>query len=58
MDSSDLNIYILRVEQNGRQFADDILKSISLTDDTLIKISLKFIPRVFDNKAALAQVMA
>ena len=46
--------------QNGRHFAGDIFKCVSMNEKfcMFIKISLKFIPKCpIDNKAALVQVM-
>ena len=54
-------INILRLTQNQRHFANDILKCIFLNENIwiLIKISLKFIPRVpIKNMPALVQIMA
>ena len=51
----------LRPRQNGRHFADDISKHISLNENFWIwnKISLKYVPLgLIDNMAALVQVMA
>ena len=51
----------LRPRQNGRHFADDILKCIFLNENALnlIKISLKFIPKgPINNTSALVQIMA
>ena len=51
----------LRPRQNGRHFADDILKCIFLNENLWIpiKISLKFIPKgPIDNILALVQIMA
>ena len=48
-------------EQNGRHFADDILKCIILNENLyiFIKISLKFIPKgQIDNKSTLVKEMA
>ena len=50
----------LRPRQNGRHFADDILKCIFLNENVLnsIKISLKFIPKgPIHYIAALVQIM-
>ena len=52
---------ILRLRQNGRHFADNIIKCIFFNENCciLIKISLKYIPRgPFSNKPALVQIMA
>ena len=54
-------ISILRPRQNGRQFADDILKCIFLIENvwSSLKISLKFVPRgPINNIPALVQIMA
>ena len=51
----------LRPRQNGRHFADDIFKCISVNENVciLIKISLKFVPKgPINNIQALVQVMA
>ena len=51
----------LRPRQNGRHFADDIFKCIFLNENagSLLKISLKFIPKVLiNNIPALVQIMA
>ena len=51
----------LRPNQNGRHFADDILKCIFLNENTwiLIEISLKFVPKgSINNIPALVQIMA
>ena len=51
---------ILRPRQNGRDFADDVLKWIFLNENVwiLIKISLKFVPKGLINKIrALVQMM-
>ena len=51
----------LRPRQNGRYFADDIFKCISLNENAWIslKISLKFVPKVrINNIPALVQIMA
>ena len=51
----------LRPKQNGRHFADDILKCIFLNENVWIpkKISLKFVPKgPINNNPALVQVMA
>ena len=52
---------ITPTEQNGRRFADDILKRIFLNKNVrnLIQISLKFVPKdSIDNESALVQVIA
>ena len=51
----------LRPRQNGRHFADDILKCIFLNENVWIpiKISLKFVPKgPINNIPALVQIMA
>ena len=51
----------LRPRQNGRHFADDIIKCILLNENVwiLIKILLKFVPKgPINNITALAQIMA
>ena len=51
----------LRPKQNGRHFADDILKCIFWNENVWIpnNISLKFVPKgPINNNAALVQVMA
>ena len=51
----------LRPWQNGRHFADDILKCIFLNENARIslKMSLKFVPKVrINNIPALVQIMA
>ena len=51
----------LRPRQNGRCFADDTFKRISLNENAriAIKISLKFVPKSpIDNNPALVQIMA
>ena len=51
----------LRPRQNGRHFADDIFKCISLNENVwiLLKISLRFAPGVqINNIPALVQIMA
>ena len=51
----------LRPRQNGRHFADDTFKRISLNENVKIsiKISLKFVPEgPINNIAALVQMMA
>ena len=51
----------LRPRQNGRHFADDIFKWISLNENVwiLIKISLKFVPQgPINNITALVQIKA
>ena len=57
------NLYIntLRPRQNGRHFADDIVKCIFLNENvwTSIEISLKFVPKgPINNIPALVQIMA
>ena len=50
-----------RPRQNGRHFADDSFKCISLNENVwiLIKVSLKFVPKgPINNIPALIQVMA
>ena len=54
-------IHTLRPRQNGRRFADGILKLIFLYENWIIltKISLKFVPKgTINNKPALVQIMA
>ena len=56
-------VYIntLRPRQNGRHFAEDILKCIFLNENVwiLIEISLKFVPKgPIKNIPALVQMMA
>ena len=54
-------VNILRPRQNGRHFADDIFKCISLNENVWIpiKVSLKFVPQGPINKIpALVQIMA
>ena len=54
-------INTLRLRQNGWHFADDIFKCIFFSENvwTLIKISLKFVPKVPINKIpALVQIIA
>ena len=54
-------INTLRPRQNGRHFADDILKCIFLNGNVwiLIKISLKFVPKgPINNIPTLVQIMA
>ena len=51
----------LRQKQNGRRFADDILKCIFVNDDMWISIniSLKFVPKSqINNIPALVQILA
>ena len=51
----------MRPRQDGRHFADDILKCIFLNENARIwlKISLKFVPKVrINNITALVQIMA
>ena len=47
LDKPSLEINTLRPRQNGRQFADDIFKCISLNENVWIpiKISLKCVPQ-------------
>ena len=55
------NLNALRPRQNGRHFADDIFKSIFLSDNVSIpiKISLKFVPNgPIHNIPAMFQIMA
>ena len=55
------SVNTLRPRQNGRHFADDILKCIFLNENAWIslKISLKFVPKVrINNIPALVQIMA
>ena len=55
------NVNTLRPRQNGRHFADAILKCIFLNENVWIslKISLKFVPKVrINNIPALVQIMA
>ena len=58
------NVYIvntLRPRQNGRHFADDILRCIFLNENIWIsiEISLKFFPKgPINNIPALVQIMA
>ena len=52
----DLEVNTLRPRQNGRHFADDILKCIFLNENVRIpiEISLKFVPKgPIDNIPAL-----
>ena len=52
---------MFRSEQDGRHFADDIIKGIFLREQSciLIDILLKFVPKYpFDEKSALVLVMA
>ena len=54
-------INTLRPRQNGRHFADDMLKCIFLNENvwTPIEISLKFVPKgSINNNPALFQIMA
>ena len=58
---SELRVNTLRPRQNGRHFADDILKCIFFNENVwiLIEISLKFVPKgPIDNIPALVQTMA
>ena len=51
----------MRPRQNGRRFADDTFKCISLNENVRIsiKISLKFVPKgPINNNLALVQIMA
>ena len=51
----------LRLRQNGRHFADDIFKCMSLNEKFWIlnKISLKYVPQgLIDRTAVLVQIMA
>ena len=47
-------------QQNGRHFADDILRCIFVNEKfcIFIKISLKFVPRPIDNDPALVWIMS
>ena len=57
----DLTVNTLRPKQNGRQFADDTFKRISLNENVRIsiKISLNFVPYgPINNILALVQIMA
>ena len=59
--SSCLWVNTLRPRQNGRRFADDTFKCISLNENARIsiKISLKFVPKgLVNNNPALVQIMA
>ena len=59
MDGTSLNT--LRPRQNGRHFADDIFKCISLNENVWIpiKISMKFVSKgLINNSPALVQIMA
>ena len=61
MVSSEIELNTLRPRQNGHHFPDDIFTCIFLTEnwDNLIKISLKFVPKVLiNNIPALIQIMA
>ena len=54
-------INTLRPRQNGRHFADDIIKCICFNENVRIsiKISLKFVPKgPINNIPALFQIMA
>ena len=56
-----LHLNTLRPRQNGRHFADDILKDILLNENVWIpiKFSLKFVPKgPINNIPALVQIMA
>ena len=60
-NSQSLGLNTLRPRQDGRRFADDTFKRISLNDDIgiSIKISLNFVPRgSINNIPALVQIMA
>ena len=60
-DKQTISIITLRREQNGRHFADDIFKCISLNENERIsnKISLKFVLKgSINNIPALVQIMA
>ena len=51
----------LRPKQNGRHFADDVFKDISMNENfwILTTISLKYVPwGLVDNMTALVQIMA
>ena len=49
----------LRPRQNGRDFADDILKSIFLKENVLISLKISFVAKVWiKNIPALVQIMA
>ena len=51
----------LRLRQNGRHFADDIFKRISLNENVriLIEISPKFVPKIqINNIPTVVQIMA
>ena len=57
----DPHVNTLRPRQNGRHFADDVLKCIFLNESVwiLLKISLKFVPKgPINNIPSLVQVMA
>ena len=61
LSHSVINQNTLRLRQNSRHFADDILKCMFLHKDVWvsIKISLKFVPRgPINNIPALVQIMA
>ena len=46
-------------KHNGRHFADDIFKLISLNDDWYILIKLKFVAKgLFTNMPVLGKIMA
>ena len=58
---ADSTLNTLRPRQNGRHFADDIVKCIFLNENVWIpiKISLKFVPKgPINNIPALVQIMA
>ena len=50
---------MLRLKQNGCDFADNFFNFIFLNENLciLIQISLKFVPRVIDNQQALVHIM-
>ena len=50
---------MLRLKQNGSDFADNFFNFIFLNENLciLIQISLKFVPRVIDNQQALVHIM-
>ena len=56
-----VSLRLLRIEQNGRHFTDDMFKRIFLNENVLIwnKISLKYVPwDLIDNMPALVAIMA